>query len=110
MWYLTSSGSKSLTVDPSSTLPCREMAPVANSSASATVVFPDPLCPTRAMLRIPLAVFPAWPATFGEGAESTAVICAASDPGPANTAPPGKPSTKMLSPLVVCIRTPHSHL
>ena len=52
MWRLISSGSKSQTVEPSSTLPARGMAPVAKRRASANVVFPAPLCPTRATLRI----------------------------------------------------------
>ncbi len=42
MWCLISSGSKSVTVDPSSTLPCLVVAPVAKSNASASVVFPAP--------------------------------------------------------------------
>jgi hypothetical protein len=38
-----SSGSKSHTVDPSSTRPARVMAPARSSSASASVVLPLPL-------------------------------------------------------------------
>ena len=49
---LISSGSKSQTVDPSSTFPALVMAPVANRRASASVVLPAPLCPTRATLRM----------------------------------------------------------
>ncbi len=52
MCRLISSGSKSHTVDPSSTLPCLVTAPVAKRSASASVVLPEPLCPTRATLRM----------------------------------------------------------
>ena len=54
MWWAISSGSKSHTVEPSSTFPCLVMAPVAKSRASARVVLPAPLWPTRATLRIPL--------------------------------------------------------
>ena len=49
---LTSSGSKSVVVVPSSTRPRRLIAPAQNSSASASVVFPAPPWPTRATLRI----------------------------------------------------------
>ncbi len=49
---LTSSGSKSDTVVPSSILPCRGIAPDCVKRASARVVLPAPLCPTRATLRI----------------------------------------------------------
>ena len=73
MWYLISSGSKSLTVEPSSTLPCRLMAPVANRSASASVVLPEPLWPTRATLRMPVngqlvrTVLAGWTGPAGSG-------------------------------------------
>ncbi len=46
-----SSGSKSVTAVPSSTLPIRGIAPATKSSASARVVFPAPPWPTRATLR-----------------------------------------------------------
>src|SRR5438067_10021349 len=49
---LTSSGSKSVVVVPSSTRPTRLMAPAQCSSASVSVVFPAPPWPTRATLRI----------------------------------------------------------
>src|SRR5947199_1906478 len=49
---LCSSGSKSETVFPSSTRPMRWRSPLANSIASARVVFPELPCPTRATLRI----------------------------------------------------------
>src|SRR3954471_14190690 len=48
----TSSASKSVVVVPSSTRPCRLMAPAQNSRASASVVLPAPPCPTSATLRI----------------------------------------------------------
>ncbi len=51
-WCFCSSGSKSLTVVPLSTLPFALIAPAANSSASASVVLPLPACPTKATLRI----------------------------------------------------------
>src|SRR5579883_2907211 len=51
-WRDVSSGSKSHTVLPRSTDPCRGIVPVAASSASASVVFPAPWWPTRATLRI----------------------------------------------------------
>src|SRR6185369_7171045 len=47
-----SSGSVSNADEPSSTRPIRLAAPAAKSSASATVVFPVPPCPTMATLRI----------------------------------------------------------
>src|ERR1700690_4023122 len=47
-----SSGSKSVVVVPSSTRPRRLIAPELYRSASASVVLPDPPCPTRATLRI----------------------------------------------------------
>jgi CDP-diacylglycerol--glycerol-3-phosphate 3-phosphatidyltransferase len=50
--WATSMGSWSLTVVPSSTLPDREIVPVAASNASTRVVFPAPEWPTRATLRI----------------------------------------------------------
>src|SRR6476620_1403176 len=72
-----SSGSKSVTVVPSSTLPTRVVAPAQCSSASASVVLPDPPCPTSATLRIfsgakrftdpPVSV------SFGENPEPTHV-------------------------------------
>src|SRR5580700_12053815 len=43
---LISTSSKSLTVVPSSMLPCRWMVPVAASSASTRLVLPDPEWPT----------------------------------------------------------------
>src|SRR5438105_8141099 len=49
---LTSSASKSVVVDPSSTRPWRGMAPAQKRRASARVVFPAPPWPTRATLRI----------------------------------------------------------
>jgi len=48
----TSSGSKSLTVLPLSTLPMRAMAPVHNRRASQRVVLPVPLGPATATLKI----------------------------------------------------------
>src|SRR6266513_3197575 len=48
----TSSGSKSLTVLPSSTRPARLIAPAASSRASVSEVLPVPPCPTRTTLRI----------------------------------------------------------
>ena len=48
----TSSGSWSETVVPSSTEPIRVIAPAANRIASARVVFPAPLCPTRTTFRM----------------------------------------------------------
>src|SRR5260221_8085202 len=47
-----SSGSKSQTVEPSSTRPRRTIAPALKSRASASDVLPAPPWPTRAMLRI----------------------------------------------------------
>ena len=47
-----SSGSKSVTVLPSSTRPRRDVAPAVNRSASAREVLPAPPWPTRATLRI----------------------------------------------------------
>src|ERR1019366_9897534 len=52
MRRLTSSGSKSQTVVPSSTRPARLIAPLQTSSASARVVLPAPPCPTSATFRI----------------------------------------------------------
>ena len=49
---LCSSGSKSHAVVPSSTRPMRAIAPARWSNASARLVFPAPLCPTRATLRM----------------------------------------------------------
>src|SRR3984885_6692732 len=48
---LISTSSKSLTVVPSTMLPCRWMVPVAASSASTRLVFPDPEWPTSTTLR-----------------------------------------------------------
>src|ERR1700730_3760729 len=48
---LISTSSKSLTVVPSSMLPCRWMVPVAASSASTREVFPDPEWPTSTTFR-----------------------------------------------------------
>ena len=59
-WRATSSGSKSMTVVPFSTDPRRAMAPVAASSASASVVLPAPWCPTRATLRIAVGSCGTW--------------------------------------------------
>src|SRR5689334_4435288 len=50
--FVISSGSKSLTVVPSSTRPARLMAPAASRSASVSEVFPVPPCPTRTMFRM----------------------------------------------------------
>ena len=47
-----SSGSKSLTVVPRSTLPADWIAPALSSSASASVVLPDAPCPTSASVRM----------------------------------------------------------
>src|SRR5262249_59504201 len=55
---LISTSSKSLTVVPSSTRPMRWMTPVAVSSASTSVVFPEPQSPTITTFRTP----PGWPA------------------------------------------------
>src|ERR1700738_4050242 len=52
MRRLTSSGSKSQVVVPSSPRPWRLIAPAQNSNASASVVLPAPPCPTSATLRI----------------------------------------------------------
>src|SRR3954447_4797924 len=52
MFRLTSSGSKSVVVVPSSTRPWRFTAPEQKRSASARVVLPAPPWPTRATLRI----------------------------------------------------------
>src|SRR5262245_55513889 len=49
---LISSGSKSVVVLPSSTLPSRVTAPAACSSASTSDVLPTPPCPTIPTLRI----------------------------------------------------------
>src|SRR2546425_3329568 len=49
---LISSGSKSVVVVPSSTLPSRLTAPAEKRSASTSEVFPTPPCPTTATLRI----------------------------------------------------------
>src|SRR5687767_13992790 len=49
---LTSSGSKSVVVLPSSTRPRRLIAPVHSSNDSVSVVFPEPPWPTSATLRI----------------------------------------------------------
>ena len=76
MWDLISSGSKSLTVVPSSTLPGREMVPVAKRSDSASVVLPEPLCPTRATLRTPVRdswCEPFWPG--GPGGAGSGLTC-----------------------------------
>src|SRR5690606_18023106 len=48
----TSSGSWSHTVVPSATEPARGIAPARWRNASASVVLPAPLCPTRATLRV----------------------------------------------------------
>src|SRR4051812_19241458 len=48
----TSTGSWSLTVDPSTIVPARGMVPVAASSASTSVVLPPAEWPTSATLRI----------------------------------------------------------
>ena len=55
MPFLTSSGSKSLTVLPSSTVPIRVVAPEVKSMASSSVVFPDPPWPTSRTLRMSFA-------------------------------------------------------
>ena len=47
-----SSGSKSVTVVPSSTRPSRLTAPASKSRAEASEVFPQPPCPTMATLRM----------------------------------------------------------
>ena len=47
-----SSGSKSVTVVPSSTRPSRFTAPASKSRAEASEVFPQPPCPTSATLRM----------------------------------------------------------
>src|SRR5207247_10510280 len=49
---LTSSGSKSVVVVPSSTRPWRLIAPAQNRSDSVRLVLPAPPCPTSATLRI----------------------------------------------------------
>src|SRR3981189_1714929 len=51
IWRLSSSGSKSVVVLPSSTEPIRVMAPARNSKASLRVVLPAPPCENRATLR-----------------------------------------------------------
>ena len=51
-WYVFSSGSKSLTVVPRSTLPGAGIIPALCSSTSASVVFPDAPCPTSATVRM----------------------------------------------------------
>src|SRR6202521_3311599 len=48
---LSSSGSKSVVVLPSSTEPMRVIAPARNSRASLSVVFPAPPCENRPTLR-----------------------------------------------------------
>jgi len=48
----TSTGSWSLTVLPSATVPARTIVPVTASKASTSVVLPAPECPTSATLRI----------------------------------------------------------
>src|SRR6266545_1741910 len=50
--YSFSSGSKSQTVLPFSTLPAEAIAPALASSASASVVLPAPVWPTSAMVRM----------------------------------------------------------
>ena len=55
MPFLISSGSKSLTVLPSSTVPILVVAPEANCIASSSVVLPAPPCPTSNTLRMSLA-------------------------------------------------------
>jgi hypothetical protein len=55
MPFLVSSGSKSLTVLPSSTRPIRVTALDANNIASSKVVFPDPPWPTSRTLRMSFA-------------------------------------------------------
>ena len=55
MPFLISSGSKSLTVLPSSTWPIRVVAPVVNSMASSSVVLPEPPWPTSRTLRMSFA-------------------------------------------------------
>ena len=50
-WWIAA-GSESPTVVPSVIEPFREIAPVAASSASASIVFPDPERPTSATFRI----------------------------------------------------------
>jgi len=50
-----SSGSWSLTVLPSSTVPMRVIAPDVKSIASSSVVLPAPPCPTSNTLRMSLA-------------------------------------------------------
>ena len=50
-WW-TAAGSESLTVVPSVIEPFREITPVTASSASASIVFPAPECPTSATFRI----------------------------------------------------------
>ena len=54
MPFFVSSGSKSLTVLPSSTVPIRVVAPDAKSIASRSVVFPEPPWPTKRTLRMSL--------------------------------------------------------
>src|SRR5438067_1233149 len=55
---LTSSGSVSQTVDPSSTRPIRVITPVWWRSASASVVLPEPPWPTSATLRTLSGAYP----------------------------------------------------
>ena len=51
-WYCFSSGSKSQTVVPFSTLPALAMAPALSRSDSESVVLPEPPWPTRAIVRM----------------------------------------------------------
>ena len=51
-WYVFSSGSKSLTVVPRSTVPASLMAPAFSSRASASVVLPEAPWPTSATVRM----------------------------------------------------------
>ncbi len=55
--FLVSSGSKSVTVFPSSTVPILVTAPVAKRRASASTVFPVPPWPTSRTLRIALGSY-----------------------------------------------------
>ena len=50
-WWARASGSKSLTVVASVTLPVRLIAPQRWRTASASVVLPAPVCPSRTMLQ-----------------------------------------------------------
>ena len=56
-WRLASSGSKSDTVVPSSTRPIRSSLPALNSSASTSVVLPQPAWPATRMLRMLLLAY-----------------------------------------------------